>query len=293
MIAAGACYGIHWYRHRFVRSNADLIAFLPGGNGARVFADVALLRSAGLLDSFAKGKLGEDPEYKHFEEETHFDYRRDLDAIGGSLEGERASFLLRGRFDRRELWKYAAARGGSCTTDWCRMPSITPGRWASFALPQPDLLALAVGPKPSDPEARFEFEAGGSYTSPSADPVWIELAQNMLRQPADLPLPVQIFAISVQSANPVILSLGAAGPGQPGAFLLKLDARFLNAAAADTVRKQLERDTKAFSVALGTQVQGPDRKEFTGLLASGIFQAADRHILGRWLVRPELLHALE
>lgn len=293
MIAAGASYGIDWYRHRFVRSNADLIAFLPGGGGARVFVDVALLRRAGILDSFAKGKLGEDPEYKEFKRQTHFDYRRDLDALGATLEGDRANFLLRGRFDRRELWNYAAARGGTCRTDSCQMPSITPGRWASFALPQPDLLALTAGPRPLDPVARFDFKAGGRYASPSSDPVWIELSQNMLRQPEDLPLPLQILAISVQSADPLILSLGAAGARKPGAFLLKLDAQFSNAAAADTVRKQLGHETKAFSVALGMQRQGPERKDFTELLASGIFQAAGTHVLGHWLVLPELLRALE
>ncbi len=276
-----------------MRSNADLIGFLPGGNGTRVFADVALLRRAGILDAFSTGKLGEDPDYKQFEEETHFDYRRDLDTLGGSLEGNRANFLLRGRFDRRELWRYAAARNGTCSGDWCRMPAITPGRWASFGLPQPDLLALAVGPEPADPLARFNFKAGGGFTSPSSDPVWVELSQKVLQQPAELPLPLQIFAISVQSAAPVILSLGAVGGAESGAFLLKLDAQFSTAAAADTIRKQLELETKSLSLALAKQRQGADSKGFTGLLASGTFATASQHLLGRWLIRPELLRALE
>jgi hypothetical protein len=292
-ITAGASFSIDWYRHRFVRSNADLIAVLPGGSGTRFFVHAALLRQAGILDALGAGKLSEDPDFKRFGEETHFDYRRDMDALGGSLAADRADFLVRGRFDRGELWKYAAAHGGNCNGDWCRMPAVTPGRWASFALPQPDLLALAVGPQPSDPAARFHFEAGVQYASPSSDPVWVELSPKLLQRPAELPLSLQIFAVSLQSAAPVILSVGAVGRGEAGAFLLKLDAQFPTDTAADTVRKQLELETKSLSLALARQNHGSDPKDFTGLLASGQFQAAERHILGRWLIRPELIHALE
>ena len=289
-VTAGATYCIQRYRYRFVRSNADLIALLPDGSGTRFFVDVRLLRRAGILDPFSPGRLGEDPEYKRFLRETHFDYRRDLDTVGGALEGDSANFLLRGRFDRRQLWTYAALRGGTCTGDWCRMPAVTPGRWVSIALPQPDLLALAVGRQPSNPSGRLDFKADGRYPAPSADPIWIDLSPELLRQPAELPLPLQILAISLRSASPVVLSVGA---DEAGAFQLKMDAQFPNRAAADTARKQFELETRSLSLALARQNHPSDPKSFTGLLASGNFQAADRHTLGHWLVRPELLHALE
>jgi hypothetical protein len=255
-----------------------------------LFVDVRLLRRAGILDAFSPGRLGEDPEYKRFVRETHFDYHRDLDTLGGSLDSGRADFLLRGRFDRHQLWNYAAVRGGSCTGDWCRMPAVTPGRWVSIALPQPDLLALAVGPQPSNPLALFDSKAAGQSTSPSADPVWIDLSPELLKHPGELPLPLQILAISLQSASPVVLSVAA---GEAGAFLLKLDAQFPNRAAADTARRQLELETKSLTLALARQNHHSDAKDFTGLLASGTFQVADRHTFGRWVVRPEFLHALE
>ncbi len=211
----------------------------------------------------------------------------------GSWKSDRSSFLLRGRFDRRQLSRYAAARGGSCDSDSCRTPAITPGRWASFALLQSDLLALSVGPKGSEPASRSTVRARGKFASPSADPVWVELGRQVLQKPADLPLPLQILAISLQSADPVVLSVGATGQDEARAFLLKLDAQFPNQAAADTIRKQLELETKSLSLALARQNHRADPKDFTGLLASGTFQVADRHMLGRWLIQPELLHAIE
>jgi len=279
------------YRYRFVRSNADLIALLPGANATRFFVDVRLLRRAGLLDAFSPGRLGEDPEYQRFVRETHFDYRRDLDTLGGSLAGGDASFVLRGRFDRDQLWKYAAGRGGTCSGEWCRMPAVTLGRSVSIALPQPDLLALDVGAKPSNPSARFDSKAGPRSPSPSADPVWIDVSRQVLNNPAELPLPLQILAISLQSATPVVLSLG--GANRPGAFLLNMDAQFPNRAAADTARRQLELETRSLTLALARQNHPSDPRDFTGLLASGTFQVADRHTLGHWLVLPELLRALQ
>lgn len=171
------------------------------------------------------------------------------------------------------------------------MPAVTPGRSVSIALPQPDLLALDVGPKASNLSARFVLKAGARYPSPSADPVWFDLSREVLKHPAELPLPLQILAISLQSASPVVLSLS--GAGEPGAYLLKMDAQFPNRAAADTARKQFELETRSLTLALARQKHPSDPKDFTGLLASGTFQVSDRHTLGQWLVRPELLHALE
>jgi hypothetical protein len=108
-----------------------------------------------------------------------------------------------------------------------------------------------------------------------------------------LPLPLQIFAITLQSASPLILSVGAPDENGHGDFLLKLDAQFPNASAADTVRKQMELETKSLSLGLAQQNRRSDPKDFTGLLASGAFQVSGRHMLGRWLIRPELLRSIE
>jgi hypothetical protein len=116
----------------------------------------------------------------------------------------------------------------------------------------------------------------------------------VLQQPAELPVPLQILAVSVQSANPVILSAGAAGDeGKAVGYVLKLDAQFPNQAAADTIRNQLELETKSLSLAFARQHHPSDPKDFTGLLASGTFQVSERHLFGRWIIRPELLRALE
>jgi hypothetical protein len=290
LAVAAATFTIDRYRHRFVRSNADLVAHLPDGDGNRFFVDVALLRHAGILDALSRGKLAEDPDYKRFEEETRFNYRRDLDGVAGLFDGDRVTFLLRGRFDRSELWKYAIARGGQCDRESCRMPGSSPGRWTSFALPQPDVLSLVAASSSLKQLPRLDDKGTGG-ASPSSHPVWLEVSQSVLRNAAALPLPLQILAVSLQSANPVILSAAAAVEG--GAYVLNLDAQLPNRATAETIRKQLELETKSLSLALARQHHTPDPKDFTALLASGTFQVSDRHMLGKWIIRPELLHSLE
>jgi hypothetical protein len=285
-------FGIDWYRHRFFRSNADLIASLPNGEGTRLFIDFSLLRRARILDRLRSGQV-EDPEYRRFEEETRFDYRRDLDALAGWWSGNRVLFLLQGRFSRRGLWRYAILRGGTCSGEWCKVPASTKGRWTSFALPQPDVLVLLAGPEPSAQVARLSAHQDRRDPMPSFDPVWVQLSPDLVRHPAELPFPLSILAVSLQSANPVVLSAGVADGYNSGVYALKLDAQFSNTAAAETIRKQLELETRSLSLALRKQGRSLDEKDFTALLASGSFTVSERHMLGRWVVNPELLHALE
>lgn len=275
-----------------MRSDQDLLVILPPGDLTTFYANVEALRSSGLLQRLSGTRVTHDKEYERFVREVRFDYTRDLDRIAGAVDGSQVYFLLQGRFDWERLRRYPGDHGGRCANHVCQVPAVTPGRWASFHLIQPDVLALAFS---SDTVAvnRLQPPAEKRAISLPPDPVWMRLSSQVLNNPGDLPLPLRIFAVTVQSANPVLLSAGPAAEGVGAAFKLQLSATCQNLAAAESIRNQLELQTKMLQLELKREGRQPDPADLTGLLTAGNFQIVDKRVIGSWPVTVELLRSLE
>jgi hypothetical protein len=284
-------FEIDYYRHRFVRSNADMVALLPHGDATIFFADVAALRGAGMLGLFAESKTVEEPEYQQFVRETHLDYRRDIQAIAGAVDGKQILLILRGRFDWSRLRQYALTHGGTCKNNFCNMPTSKPGHWASFLPIQPDVMGLAVSHDSGAALALSHPRDRVSQQLPS-DPVWVKVSRNLLENPVSLPVPLRIFAISLQSANQVLLSLDSGGQSE-AAFRLQLDAQCPTTATAETIKTQLELQTRMLRMELAREHEQPSRADFSGMLIAGTFHVSDRHVIGTWPIHKELLNALK
>jgi hypothetical protein len=125
------------------------------------------------------------------------------------------------------------------------------------------------------------------------DPVWIKISPALLQNPVDIPVPLRIFAISLQSARLVIVSLDPAEGDAQAAFEIRLDAVCPNKVTADTIRNQLELQTKLLKLELARERQQPNPADLTGLLTAGSFQVVNRHVIGTWPVRNELLKTLQ
>ena len=290
LIAVGIFIGVNRFRYRLVRSDEDLFRFLPQGDATLFFANVAALRYGGYLGLFEKKKAQQESDYAQFLQQTGFDYTRDLDAIAGAAEGGRIVFLLRGRFAWSKVRQYARKHGGACDGGSCAMPTSTPERRASFRSIQPDVLALAVS---NDADAVNSLSRAQQSVAPISDaPVWVRPSRAVLSNPSELPLPLRILAISLQSSDSVVLSLRP-GDGRSIAFLVQIDAACANAATADTARTQLESNTNLLKRELVREHKQPDPADLTGLLAAGTFQIAGKHVAGSWPVRRELLTSLE
>ena len=268
-----------------------MLGLLPGGDTTTFFADVAVLRHSGMLSLFSGSKPVQDPEYRTFVRETSFDYTRDLDAVAGAVQNGQVFFIIRGRFDWNKLRQYARSHSGSCGDDICRVATSTPGRWASFVTIQPNVLALALS-QDSSAALRLKPNAPPTPKPMPPQPIWVRISTQLLRNPVDLPAALRIFAISLQSANPVILSVQAAHQ-KDAAFDLHLDALAPNEATAEVTRNQLEIQTKMLKLELARERQQPSPADLTGLLTSGTFQIVDKHVIGTWPVRKELLSALQ
>lgn len=284
--------GIHYYRYRFVRSDEDLLSLLPPGDATRFFADVQLLRRTGTLKLLEGTKVQHDSDYGSFVRQSGFNYEKDLDTLAGASQGDQLFFLLRGRFHWGQLRQYASTHGGSCVDHLCKVPAPKNGRWAGFFPVQPDVLAVAIAINPNAVnQLKPSLHKPGIFLP--EQPVWVSLSESLLKNPVDLPLPLRIFAITLQFSHPVVLSLDAAAEGTGSAFKLQLDAACQNQAAAETVRSQLEIQTKMLKLELARERQQPNPADLTGLLTAGNFQVANSHLIGVWPVRTELLQALQ
>ncbi len=281
-------FGIHRYEHRFVRSDSDMVALLPRPGATIFFADIAAVRRAGLLTLFAGSKAAEEPEYRGFVRETHFDYARDIQAIAGSFDEKQILFIIRGRFDWGSLREYAARHGGACSGNLCSVPTSKPGRRLSFVTIQSDVMGLAVGL--SLPP--LAYGRGSERQSIPSDPVWVIVSRSLLEKPLSLPLPARILAISLQSADRVLLALES-DPARPGSLVLRLEADCARAATAETIRTQLEMQTRTLGMELAREHQKPSPADLTGLLVAGTFRVAGTRVIGTWPVDKQLLQALE
>jgi hypothetical protein len=291
-VVATVLFGIDFYRHRFVRSNADLVHLLPRNDSTVVFANFSLLRRAGMMGLLAGAKAAEAAEYDQFVEETRFDYRKDIDELAAAVEEGRIFFAARGRFDWDALRNYVKSHGGSCDRNsFCRIPASQPGRWASLVEIQSNVIGVAVGTDASAAQLLREGKRNGGAI-PSA-PVWVRVSERLLKNPVELPLPVRIFAITLQSADSVLVSLDAANTNDNAAFEIRLDAACPNGVTASTIRQQLELQTKLLKLELAREHEQPNPADLTGLLTSGSFQVVERNVIGTWPVQKELLKTLQ
>lgn len=279
--------GVDFYRHRFVRSDHDLFRFLPQTDATIFFVNVDALRRAGILGLLA----GAATDSSEFMRETHFDYTKDISAIAGAIEKTRSLFVIRGRFDWTLMNGYAKNHGGSCRNDVCELPSTTPGRWASFFPIQSDVMALATSTKRSAVEILHSEHDLREHLP--AEPIWVRIAPSLLKNPPSLPIALRIFAVSLQPADSAVFSLAQADPGRSAQFQLQMNVRCPSAVIAQSMRNQLEIETKMLKLAFAREHVQPGSADLTGLLIAGTFRASGGRVEGSWPISKELLNGLQ
>ena len=233
-----------------------------------------------------------DPDYRRFLDETNFDFTRDLDAVAGTIAPSHLQVILRGRFDWSRFRSYVSRHNGQCTAEACVVPASRPGQWLSFSEVQPDVMAVAVSTV-RDESVRLAHTPVPAASPPSSDPLWFQPANSVLLNPNGLPLGLRMFAIALQSARSVILSLAPSTNAAPDLKLtLKLAARFEHPAVADTASKQLQIDTSLLKLELAREHASSNPADLTGLLTSGNFWTQGESLYGSWPVHKELLDSL-
>jgi hypothetical protein len=291
LLVAVIAYLVRFEQRRFVRTSAEMVAILPHRDLTTVFLNVDVLRRAKLLGLLHTSKAEQDHDYEQFVRETGFDYARDIDVLVARGNEQQIFFVIRGNFDWRRLRDYARRHDGSCDTSFCKAPTGRPGRWASYLSIQPDVIGLSVSGDPADVLLLSPRRIDNAPAIPT-QPVWVSVAHSLLADPKGLPLPLRLFATAVQAADSVTLLIGSAGRASND-FELRMQALCRNAAAADTVRSQLEIDTKMLKIELEREHRRPSRGDLSGLLTSGTFWLSGNKVIGNWPIHQELLQTLQ
>jgi hypothetical protein len=283
--AAALVFALTWLHPKPISQDADMVALLPQKDETILYANVSLLRQAGLPDLFATSS--EEPEYRQFVSETHFDYTKDMDALAAAIGKQQYYFLVRGRFDWPRLRAYAKAHEGSCAGDMCSAATSHPGRWSSFFPIQANVMALAVS---NDRNAVSILRPHGRIKAASMPPqaVWVSVSHSLLDDPNAFPAPVEIFAAPLSQARQVVLSVG----GEPGDWTIQLVADCESPLQARLLRDHMEERTGLLRRGMARTHQDANAPGLMGMIADGSFRLAENKVLGIWPVRKELLDSL-
>jgi hypothetical protein len=282
LLCALVIAGVSFVRMRN-SSPAGLITRLPSDGAVIVSIDFRRLRKAGVLGILGGSRIGQDPEYRKFVDQTGFDYLNDLDAALICFRPNGTYFLLRGRFDWKALKDYAAHEGGECHNAFCTVEGSTPERMISFFPVYPSVMALAVG---SDPSAAYALQTrrpARGLAIPD-QPLWALIPLRAVAGRGDLPPASRLFVQALAGAESVVLSAGPSGDR----WTIGLDASCATPSAATALTTQL-RDVTAH---LRDRFPTPDPRDLSGILAAGVFEQKHTHALGRWPVQREFLTAL-
>jgi hypothetical protein len=266
----------------------SVLARLPTDNAAVLAIDFASLRSGGLLELLSGPTVEEEPEYKTFVAKTGFDYRRDLDHAFVSFHQDGVYFLVRGRFNWKQLASYASEQGGGCRGGTCRMPGSLPARKISFFPLRSNLMAMAVSGDESAVERMREPARGAHPIAILSQPVWLSLPSAALKKSADFPAGTQLFAKAMEDAESVTLSIAPQGR----AIEARLEVVCRDAREAGILAAQFQKLTAVLRQIIEQEKQTPNPADLSGVLTAGVFHQEDVRVIGRWPIERAFLDNL-
>lgn len=252
-----------------------------------LYVDFAQVRRSGILSLLADSGVGVEPEYRTFVEQTRFDYKRDLDVALAAFRPRATYFLLKGRFDWKNLNAYARRHGGTCRNTFCRMPGSTVDRKISFFPLRKDVMALAVS---QDEWAATHLQSSRSTVSiPEPDrPVWLYVPGSRLQRAEEFPTGTQLFIRAMQTAESVVAGLGPRGDGLEAT----IEVLCRSPRDAEVLQSQFEGITSVLKAIIASEKQKPNAKDMSSVLTAGSFTRQDSRVIGRWPVSRAFLESL-
>jgi hypothetical protein len=277
-------------RHRADDTPEGLASFLPASQSTLAYADVGGLRRSGMLDLIAGSKAAEEPEYKDFVSQTHFDYRSNLDAVAASFAGGDVYFALRGGFDWDALSHYVTSHGGSCTKGFCRIDGSRPERRISFYPITSRVMALAISSDASAASRISRASAQAALKLPTlpAQPVWVVVPAPVLKNAQSLPAGTHAFASALQNSEKMVFAIGPSGQR----LEVSVDVTCKDPETATALLVQLEETTSTLRKWLAREHQTPNQRDLSGVLTAGTFRREDRRVFGQWPLERAFVEAL-
>jgi hypothetical protein len=285
-LSGGALLFAHWRASRQL-TPLQMVQYLPPDRAAHVYIDVASLRGIGLLDMLAGSKDEEVLDYRHFVDQTGFDYRTDLDAVAGAFLHGDSYMVLRGHFDWKRLKEYALAQGGMCRNTVCAMPGSSPERHISFYPIRSDVLALAV----SKEDRGVDMISADQWKNPPPlplEPVWVSIPSYMFTDVSGMPAGTHSFLTPLALAQQVTFAIGQLG----SRFQLRAEVVCASPEAAAELASQLTATTDLLRRMITREHMTPSPRDLSGVLVAGSFNHQDRNVTGIWPVERGAIEAL-
>ena len=279
-------WGVIWYRSRAL-SPAAMLKRLPTDDAVVLYIDFSRLRAGRILPLLDGSKVGEDPEYRSFVQQTDFDYKQDLDAAMVAFAPKGKYMLLKGRFDWKSLIAYVHTSGGRCNNSFCRLAGSSPEKRISFFPMQTNLMAMAVS---DDDVAALRMNA----VDPRADaeipnaPIWLSIPPSVVKSGQSLPPGTQMFARSLERAQAVTLALVQESDG----FAAKLNVRCASVTDATALAADLNKTTGLLRELIEREHQKANPADLSGFLTSGAFRSEGAQVSGYWPITRALIENL-
>ncbi len=280
--------GLSFY---FLRSpsTAQLLSTLPPADRPTLYADLSLLRRAGILQRIAGQAGAEEPDYLKFVAATSFDYRNDLDRLLLQFTPAQTNVIAAGRFHVDRLRSYSLSSGGRCTSGLCSLPGSVPERQISWQPLARNLIGLSSGPDPLAATAFSSHNSHPLFPVPAAA-LWLYLPASELHPREGLPPGASAFLSALEGARYALLSVAAAPQGD--GFSVQLEAPLADAQQASQVAAKLGDATQMLKRLLNREGRQPDPADLSGILAAGNFWADSATVRGRWPIPPAFLDKL-
>jgi hypothetical protein len=287
LAGAGAYAWWQWRWHGDL-STVEMIERLPSQGAVVIDVDVSALRRSGILDLLAGSKPVEEPDYKHFVDQSGFNYRSDLDTVLLAFQSGSVYFVMRGRFDWDKLAQYAKAQGGQCERGRCVMPGSQPDRKISFFRLRQGVMAMAVSTDATaDKGLLVRRPIDPAQPIPSA-PMWAWIPVSTLKAEGVLPAGLRSYASAIEGAERVVMTLDAAG----NRFELKLDVLCRSSTDATVAVAQLEAATGLLKKMIAREKMTPNPRDLSGVLTAGTFKREDRRAIGVWPIERVFLESI-
>jgi hypothetical protein len=290
MVLGGLLMGgsAFWYHTRAYNSS-QLVQMLPPDRSVYVYLDVAMLRSAGILDLIAGAKSLEDADYQKFVKDTGFDYRTDLNGLAVAFRDGDVYYAAQGNFNWEKLAAYAPSHGGKCERFLCTTPGSEPGRNVSYYMPRNNILAMAT----SRNATAGDMVAPGSWANGPKIPqvgLWVAAPPFAFSDLNKLPAGTRSFVSPLASAVGTVFTLGAASSGKD--FELRMEVTTKDAVAAKKLADQYAEVTSLLVKMLEREKTQPNPADMSGTLVAGKFDAKEAIVTGVWPVSREFVKSL-
>jgi hypothetical protein len=263
---------------------------LPPDRAVHVYLDVALLRSAGILDLIAGTKSVEDADYKQFVSDTGFDYRKDLNSLAIAFRDGDVYYAAQGNFNWEKIAAYAPAHGGKCERFLCTALGSEPGRNVSYYMPRNNILALAT----SRTATAGDMVAPGTWQNGPRIPdvgLWVSAPPGAFTDLSKTSPIVKIFLSPLSQAASTIFTLGPASDGKEG-FELRMAATGKDAAAAKKISEQYAEGTGLLVKLMEREKVQATPSDISGMLVAGRFESKDVKVTGTWPISKAFVESM-